>query len=86
MAEYIEVGELFTRVKEVLCVHPHKGEVFELIETCPTADVVAVTRCGECKDVDRGVPDVLWCTGRGWPYQMVSPDGYCDKGKRGTDD
>lgn len=23
-----------------------------------------------------------FCTGRGWPCQMVSDDGFCDKGKK----
>lgn len=48
------------------------------IEAIPAADVVPVVRCCECKY--RAEDD--FCTGRGWPEQIVADDGYCDKGKR----
>jgi len=52
------------------------------IEAIPAADVVEVVRCGECANADRSAAPVLWCKGRGWPMQMVPPDGFCDRGKR----
>lgn len=39
---------------------------------------IPVVWCRECKyrEVDN------FCTGRGWPKQMVADDGFCEKGKR----
>ena len=42
------------------------------------ADVVQVVRCKDCKY--RESDD--FCTGRGFPYQLVPDDGFCDKGER----
>lgn len=41
-------------------------------------DVVPVVRCKECKFRENDD----FCTGRGFPYQLVPDDGFCDKGKR----
>lgn len=56
------------------------------IDFIPTADVVEVVRCGECANADRSETPALWCKGRGFPMQMVPPDGFCDKGKRACDE
>ena len=48
-------------------------------------DVVEVVRCRECANCDDKTPYELWCLGRGWPHQMVPPDGFCDRGKRRPD-
>ena len=42
------------------------------------ADVVPVVRCKECKFRENDD----FCTGRGFPYQLVPDDGFCDKGGR----
>ncbi len=57
----------------------------EHIKAIPAADVVEVVRCQNCKYCDDKTPYELWCLGRGWPYQMVPPDGFCDRGKRRPD-
>lgn len=49
-----------------------------ILASIPPADVVDVVRCRECKY--RAEDD--FCTGRGWPDQLVADDGFCDKGKR----
>ena len=41
-------------------------------------DLVPVIRCKDCKFRDNDD----FCTGRGFPYQLVPDDGFCDKGKR----
>jgi hypothetical protein len=48
------------------------------IEAEPAADVVPVVRCKECKFRENDD----FCTGRGFPYQLVPDDGFCDKGER----
>lgn len=53
-------------------------ELWHMIQNLPAADVVAVVRCRECKY--RAEDD--FCTGRGWPDQLVADDGFCEKGKR----
>lgn len=47
-------------------------------ECVPDADVVPVVRCKECKFRENDD----FCTGRGFPYQLVPDDGFCDKGER----
>lgn len=37
-----------------------------------------IVRCRECRY--RAEDD--FCTGRGWPDQLVADDGFCEKGKR----
>ena len=41
-------------------------------------DLVPVIRCKDCKFRDNDD----FCTGRGFPYQFVPDDGFCDKGER----
>ena len=48
------------------------------IKSLPAADVVPVVRCKECKFRENDD----FCTGRGFPYQLVPADGFCDKGER----
>ena len=43
-----------------------------------SADVVQVIRCKDCKFRENDD----FCTGRGFPYQLVPDDGFCDKGER----
>lgn len=47
----------------------------------PTANVVEVVRCKDCKH--RDADD--FCTGRGYPNLLVADDGFCDKGERSED-
>lgn len=49
-----------------------------ILNQLPAADVVEVVRCRDCKY--RAEDD--FCTGRGWPDQLVADDGFCEKGKR----
>lgn len=42
------------------------------------ADLVPVVRCKDCKFRENDD----FCTGRGFPYQLVPDDGFCDKGER----
>ena len=44
----------------------------------PSASVVPVVRCAECKFRENDD----FCIGRGFPYQLVPDDGFCDKGER----
>ena len=41
-------------------------------------DLVPVVRCKDCKFRENDD----FCTGRGFPYQLVPNDGFCDKGER----
>jgi hypothetical protein len=49
----------------------------EIPNNCPAADVVPVVRCKDCKFREEDA----FCTGRGFPYQLVPDDGFCDRGK-----
>ena len=48
------------------------------LEDIEPADVVPVVRCKDCKFRENDD----FCTGRGFPYQLVPDDGFCDKGER----
>ena len=53
-------------------------EVVQILSDIPAADVVPVVRCKDCKFRDNDD----FCTGRGFPCQLVPDDGFCDKGER----
>ena len=57
-------------------------DVISAINNLPSADVVVVVRCKDCKhrEAETGL-----CEGRGWPMQLVPDDGFCDKGERGEE-
>ena len=54
------------------------GAFVDRIKALPSADVTPVVRCDDCKFRENDD----FCTGRGFPYQLVPDDGFCDKGKR----
>ena len=89
MAEYIERGgKLFPTPfssEEHGDYRQGWNHCLRAIYQMPAADVVEVVRCRDCKY--RAEDD--FCTGRGWPDQLVADNGFCDKGKRkdgGQDD
>lgn len=41
-----------------------------------------LVRCGECANTHRPDEYTIWCTGRGFPEQLVARDGFCDKGRK----
>lgn len=54
------------------------GTVSQMLDMFSPADVAPVVRCKDCKFRDEDA----FCTGRGFPYQLVPDDGFCDKGER----
>lgn len=54
------------------------ADAIRIIESLEPADVVPVVRCKNCKFRENDD----FCTGRGFPYQLVPDDGFCDKGER----
>ena len=78
MTEYIDRNAAFREAVEKLYVHPHKGDVLELLEGMPAADVVEVVRCKECRHFQpRGGCGEPWCNGR-----RVTPEYFCSDGER----
>ena len=75
-------AEITAAPSEIQAISQGMALYAEHIKAIPAADVVPVVRCRECEHCDDKTPYELWCLGRGWPNQMVPPDGYCDKGKR----
>jgi hypothetical protein len=53
-------------------------EIHDVLTGLPSADVAPVVRCKECKFRENDD----FCTGRGFPCQLVPDDGFCDKGER----
>ena len=89
MPRYIETEEL----KQYMRLRPDdwrtpderwlpEREIGMFIDTCPEADVVDVVRCADCVHCVHCDQFELWCEGRGFPGQLVNPQGFCDKGMR----
>ena len=76
ISEFETCGAVFVYGKKVC------KAIVSRLNVIPAADVVEVVRCRDCAHCDDKTPYELWCLGRGWPNQMVPPDGFCDKGKR----
>ena len=88
--EYIRKQDAFdafeARISELM-THPEfrrkhldidLSGVIRNISAIKPADVAPVVRCAECKFRENDD----FCIGRGFPYQLVPDDGFCDKGKR----
>lgn len=93
MDEYIEkqkaVDLLIELEKEFQQLKPFNGfehamyrklcEAKIAIEKLPTADVVPVLRCKDCKDWGPGTGGIPIC----WEtYEPMPPDGFCSFGER----
>ena len=81
--EYISRDEMIEQTKARIVFGAPKFNTgletaIEVATSIPAADVVEVVRCRDCK---YRMEDAF-CTGRGWPNQLVAGDGFCEKGKR----
>ena len=56
------------------------GTIKGRLEALPSAQP-EIIQCVDCRSRDKDG----WCTGRGWPMQLVPADGFCDKGIRKED-
>ena len=80
MSDYISREEAVDEL-QVKVFHNLTDEYYgtmQVLTELPAADVVPVVRCKECKFRENDD----FCTGRGFPYQLVPDDGFCDKGER----
>ena len=55
----------------------NKKRLDEWINNLPSVQP-EIIRCKDCKFRENDD----FCTGRGFPYQLVPDDGFCDKGER----
>ena len=80
--EYIRredaIDDLHTQLMYRIGTDDMKRRLDDWVKTLPSADVVQVVRCKDCKFRDNDD----FCTGRGFPCQLVPDDGFCDKGER----
>ena len=53
----------------------------ELLEDTPTADVVEVVRCKDCKYREEMPNKNIWCAHH-FVFMAMKPDDYCSKGER----
>ena len=76
-----EVGtDLISRqaaVDALYHVDEYNGRSVEAIRNLPSAEL-QIIRCKDCKFRDEDA----FCTGRGFPCQLVPDDGFCDKGEK----
>ena len=87
MTRYIDADELLRRLPDDL---PYKGSVKRVLMQSPTADVVGLVRCKDCKHCEQS----YLCKLKGEEAELaytcrvidkrVSPNHYCSCGKRRT--
>ena len=93
MSRYIDADALINRFdelcdsvcqyskkqREVMCGACPLGSAFDVVDEFPTADVVEVVRCEDCKNN----PKTTWfgCPMASHDYEFK--DGFCYKGERG---
>lgn len=79
----IDADSLITRLVPLWNFHDDldfaNKDVWREIGNAPTVDAISVVRCKNCKH--RDAKDGF-CKGREWLMQLVSDDGFCDKGER----
>ena len=75
MAEYIDRKAALEAT--TYCYDP-LDKLWRRIRAIPAADVVKIIRCKDCKYKDHDG----FCTGRGYPEQLVPDHGYCYKAKK----
>lgn len=64
-------------------IYPCKADIFEATYNTPTADVVEVVRCKECKHSSFNKDSLVYrCDKRGYYTELVKPDGFCSEGER----
>lgn len=87
MAEYIELKAAVELAMQYCpdddgtCSKADKAirELLDELENLPSIQLdMPLIRCKECKFRENDD----FCTGRGFPYQLVPDDGFCDKGER----
>ena len=79
MTDYIDRQAVIEEIKSVYEWHDTVTEdrLISHMRHLPSAQP-EVIRCKDCKHrTEDG-----FCEGRGWPMQLVSDDGFCDKGER----
>lgn len=81
MADYIDRQVAVDTVSDC-------GICIQKILDLPSADVVEVVRCKDCKYQDKGENESeSWnvCNYRPWLYFSINDDDYCSNGERRTD-
>ena len=86
MSDYIRREDALEIIDKLIEIHFDRkvvlAKVYSQVKDMPSADVVEVVRCGQCEYRDN---ENQFCYGRGFPTQLVSEDGFCEKGKRRND-
>ena len=96
MSRYIDLDALAQQVCVKLCTASNCSNVLKIIHDIPTADVVEVVRCKDCKyqrkhfhaDARRkeGGYFIYWCDLVDGYSHVCLDDDYCSKGERREDE
>ena len=80
MSRYIDADELIEDVRRKRGLHEIiKGVIYSFLHDAPTADVVEVVRCKECKYLM--FSDFYGECSKGY-MGIVYPNGFCSHGER----
>lgn len=81
MTRYIDADALKDCIEKEVYAHDYIEHVYQIIDECPTADVVEVVRCKDCQHrTYDNYSDVWCCTKCG--YELGEENNFCSWGKR----
>ena len=96
MSRYIDADKMLKEYQETLCfnvlcslcpfldnIKDDNCQVEKWINEQPTADVIEVVRCKDCKHGSQYTNDKVWCSLGATSYRL---NDYCSYGERREDD
>ena len=87
MSKYIELDTAITSAISAVHDQVTAVDIVTALEEAPTADVVEVVRCRDCKwcDVENWGGEILYGCDCSAGLNDVEPDGFCSYGERKND-
>ena len=83
MSRFIDADELLNKLPDDL---PYKASVKRVLMQAPTADVVEVVRCRDCKHFTEGMAIGMCKRDEYKPILPINANHYCSYGKRRAND
>ena len=83
MAKYIDINKAIAEIdKGDLLIGNNAEWAKEILYRTPTADVVEVVRCKDCKHWENGKQYEPYCNNVKNLFEEMKPDDYCSYGEK----